>query len=435
MEWYLDLMVGTLKRAGMSFQKFGQWLSMRSFGGMLDQRVCAALGILRDDGPQHTFDHTRRLLEEACGCSLDAVFERLDEVPIASGSVAQVHRGRLRESFVNATIADHGSRFAEAFAGVDVAVKVLHPHVDAESWIDGELIFWCVSSLATLSKTWSAKAFSLPFGKETFLVSMRRQLDLRWEAYNLKRFQHNFKGDPVIQFPHVFASSSSILIMSWLPGQSVDKLYAPSTSSASTAPPSAPPTACASAGGRSAHVPQPASNCKSSCRVPPSVVTWAPAGLWPQGAAAAAAATAGEDEECRARGEKDERARTRKRLAQNIFDMTLKMYLRDNWVHGDLHSGNLLCTAVPGDDRVYVLDAGLTTALQPENTETFRYMLIAITQKNGPLVCNKMLRFNMGSDPVDSRALAAGRHSQKSSLPRWYIVTYVYIYIYIYIYI
>jgi len=32
----------------------------------------------------------------------------------------------------------------------------------------------------------------------------------------------------------------------------------------------------------------------------------------------------------------------KKILAQTIFDMTIKMFLRDNLVHGDLHSGNVM---------------------------------------------------------------------------------------------
>ena len=32
----------------------------------------------------------------------------------------------------------------------------------------------------------------------------------------------------------------------------------------------------------------------------------------------------------------------RRELADTVFDMNIKMFLRDNFVHGDLHAGNLL---------------------------------------------------------------------------------------------
>ena len=41
------------------------------------------------------------------------------------------------------------------------------------------------------------------------------------------------------------------------------------------------------------------------------------------------------------------------------------MFLRDNYVHGDLHSGNLLYTE--GDGHVTVLDAGLACSLSCEH--------------------------------------------------------------------
>jgi hypothetical protein len=86
--WYLKLLVRTMEDAGASFQKLGQWLSMRP--DIFDQTVIQALSSLRDDGPRHSFAHTRQLLEEAFGCPVDLIFEHLEEDPAASGSVAQV---------------------------------------------------------------------------------------------------------------------------------------------------------------------------------------------------------------------------------------------------------------------------------------------------------------------------------------------------------
>jgi len=86
--WYLKLLVRTMEDAGASFQKLGQWLSMRP--DIFDQTVIQALSSLRDDGPRHSFAHTRQLLEEAFGCPVDEIFESLEEDPAASGSVAQV---------------------------------------------------------------------------------------------------------------------------------------------------------------------------------------------------------------------------------------------------------------------------------------------------------------------------------------------------------
>lgn len=44
-----------------------------------------------------------------------------------------------------------------------------------------------------------------------------------------------------------------------------------------------------------------------------------------------------------------------------LFDISIKMFLRDNFIHGDLHAGNLLYDTV--SSRITVLDAGLTASL------------------------------------------------------------------------
>lgn len=41
-----------------------------------------------------------------------------------------------------------------------------------------------------------------------------------------------------------------------------------------------------------------------------------------------------------------------------------QMFLRDNYVHGDMHAGNLIFSMEDG--RVTVIDAGLITSLQPD---------------------------------------------------------------------
>jgi hypothetical protein len=217
MKWYLALMVRTLEAAGASFQKLGQWLSMRP--DLFDASVIDALSSLRDDGPRHPFSYTRELLEHAFGCPLEMVFENLEVEPVASGSVAQVHRGRLRESFVQDCIAtrnlDHDMSFR------DVAVKVRHPDVLESSWIDGDLIFGAVTLLAKAT----GMGFTMPFDKDGFCRAMQRQINFNWEAYNLKQFHSNFSDDSLIQFPRVVAVHDAVLVESWFPGKSVADLF------------------------------------------------------------------------------------------------------------------------------------------------------------------------------------------------------------------
>ena len=64
----------------------------------------------------------------------------------------------------------------------------------------------------------------------------------------------------------------------------------------------------------------------------------------------------------------------KKELAKKIFDINMKMFLRDNFVHGDMHGGNLLfCEGgVGGEEAVLtVLDAGLTVSLPDDVARSF----------------------------------------------------------------
>ncbi len=62
----------------------------------------------------HSLEETRREMREAWGLELEDVFEEFDAVPVASGSVAQLHRARLKEQYAM----EDGER--------NVAVKVGH---------------------------------------------------------------------------------------------------------------------------------------------------------------------------------------------------------------------------------------------------------------------------------------------------------------------
>merc|ERR1719461_2014134 len=60
------------------------------------------------------------------------------------------------------------------------------------------------------------------------------------------------------------------------------------------------------------------------------------------------------------------------KVAANIFDLGMKMYLRDNFAHADLHSGNLLAK---DDGSIVVLDTGIVTTLEPHDCDRFFALL------------------------------------------------------------
>jgi predicted unusual protein kinase regulating ubiquinone biosynthesis (AarF/ABC1/UbiB family) len=50
--------------------------------------------MLHSSAPTHSFDYSKAVIEEMLGQPIDQVFDSIDPVPLASGSIAQVKRGR-----------------------------------------------------------------------------------------------------------------------------------------------------------------------------------------------------------------------------------------------------------------------------------------------------------------------------------------------------
>ena len=71
----------------------------------------SALGTLTDQVPPVDWPTIRRVITDAWGADPDTILDELNPVPLAAGSLGQVHRARYR--------------------GRDVVVKVLRPGVEA----------------------------------------------------------------------------------------------------------------------------------------------------------------------------------------------------------------------------------------------------------------------------------------------------------------
>lgn len=89
----------------------------------------------------------------------------------------------------------------------------------------------------------------------------------------------------------------------------------------------------------------------------------------------------------------------KKQLAKVLFDMNVKMFLRDNYVHGDMHAGNLIVSMEDG--RVTVIDAGLITSLKSDVANPFGDFLRGLCNSDVDVIVDKILEFNVGKVEVD----------------------------------
>ncbi|KAJ0254662.1 Protein kinase superfamily protein [Hirschfeldia incana] len=197
----------TLERAGPAFIKFGQWIATRP--DLFSKDLCLHLSKLHSNAPEHSFEFTKRTIERAFGRKLSDIFEEFDESPVASGSIAQVHRATLKFQYPGQKVKSS-----------EVAVKVRHPCVE-ETMTRDFVIIKMAAKLTTFvpGLNW----LRLDECVQQFSLYMLSQVDLSREASHLSRFIYNFRGWKDVSFPKpVFPLvHPSVLVESFEHGESV----------------------------------------------------------------------------------------------------------------------------------------------------------------------------------------------------------------------
>eukprot|EP00252_Welwitschia_mirabilis_P006532 TRINITY_DN17416_c0_g1_i6.p1 TRINITY_DN17416_c0_g1~~TRINITY_DN17416_c0_g1_i6.p1 ORF type:complete len:657 (-),score=88.26 TRINITY_DN17416_c0_g1_i6:81-2051(-) len=184
-ELWLKLVHKTLEKAGAAFIKWGQWAATRP--DLFPRDLCSELSKLHSQAPAHNFSYTRKTIEKAFGRNINEIFEYFEEDPVASGSIAQVHKASLRIQYSG-----------RKTKSTTVAVKVRHPGVSEvirRDFVLMNLIAKVTSCLPAL------KWLRLEDSVQQFAVFMLTQVDLAREAAQLNRFLYNFRRWKDVSFP------------------------------------------------------------------------------------------------------------------------------------------------------------------------------------------------------------------------------------------
>ena len=170
-----------LESLGPVFIKFGQLLSTRR--DLLPSDFADELANLQDNVPPFPGDEAVAIVETALGASLDTVFARFDEVPLASASVAQVHAAELRD-------------------GTEVVVKVLRPDIERVIQEDLKLL----RSMAVLLERVSADGRRLhPVTVvDDYELTIMNELNLIHEGANTSKLRRNFAESELLYVPRVY---------------------------------------------------------------------------------------------------------------------------------------------------------------------------------------------------------------------------------------
>jgi ubiquinone biosynthesis protein len=187
----------TLEGLGATFIKVGQIMSTRP--DLLPSEIISELVLLQENVRPFAVAEVRRIIEEDLRCPVDQLFDDFDATPIASASVAQVHRARLRES------------------GAPIAIKVRRPSIANWAELDRSIILGIAHALELIP---SMRLVSPVQSARQFCDAINRQLDFRREAANNLRFRANFAGESYVVFPRVYENLSSerVLTMEFVEG-------------------------------------------------------------------------------------------------------------------------------------------------------------------------------------------------------------------------
>jgi len=93
--WWYGFLVKAMELAGPAFIKLGQWAASRS--DIFPNEMCDIMSKLHADAPAHSLHASKRIIREAFdGRDFEDIFDEFDEKPLGVGAIAQVYRAKLK---------------------------------------------------------------------------------------------------------------------------------------------------------------------------------------------------------------------------------------------------------------------------------------------------------------------------------------------------
>jgi len=170
-----------LQDLGPIFVKFGQILSTRR--DLIPEDIADSLAKLQDQVAPFSNEQARALIQQSYGeQSLDELFSHIDEEPLASASIAQVHAAQLLD-------------------GSDVILKIVRPNIRPAIQRDVDLLY----TLAALAERfWSEGKRLRPREIVRELEkSLFDELDMIREAASASQLRRNFEDGDLLYIPEV----------------------------------------------------------------------------------------------------------------------------------------------------------------------------------------------------------------------------------------
>ncbi|MCB9535133.1 MAG: AarF/ABC1/UbiB kinase family protein [Myxococcales bacterium] len=194
-----------LQDLGPTFIKLGQVLSSRP--DLVPSHFQRELARLQDDVEPLPFPDIAGVLEQSWRAPVAEHLAHVDETPLATASIAQVHRARLE-------------------CGREVVVKVQRPNLAATIRADLDLLYLLARLLdATVEEAALYRPIEVVRAFEAALLD---ELDFRIEARNARAIAANFEGDERVHIPEIVDDlcTREVLVMEYVEGVKITSVAA-----------------------------------------------------------------------------------------------------------------------------------------------------------------------------------------------------------------
>jgi len=185
-----------LAELGPTFVKLGQVLSTRP--DLVGVALADELTHLQTDVPADPPETVRATIEAELGRPVDELFDEFEDTPIASASIGQVHRARLK-------------------SGKPVVVKVQHADIQRRIRVDLDILAGLAQRADRVPEFHNYRPTALV---AEFKRSLRHELDFHREERTMQHFARNFADNPALHVPKTYPKlcSSRVLTMELIEG-------------------------------------------------------------------------------------------------------------------------------------------------------------------------------------------------------------------------
>ncbi len=196
-----------LERLGPTFVKFGQLLATRV--DLFSPPFLEELGKLRSHVPPFPSEQAKEILEEQLGRPLPDLFVDWPAEPVASASIAQVYKARLKDG------------------GQWVAVKVQRPALAETVTSDLDMLLEVSKFIDRLVPAYHRSMVHQVASE--YATQARQEMDFLAEARAIERFAEMFATLPEFRAPKVYLElcTARVLVMEWFDGPQLEQVPGP----------------------------------------------------------------------------------------------------------------------------------------------------------------------------------------------------------------